>query len=263
MPVGNSAQRSVETHRNDRAGELTELFVRWQTDRDEVARDALVERFMPLAHKLARRYMGGREPIEDLVQVASFGLLKALDRFDPSRGTSFLTFAVPTIVGELKRHFRDSGWAVHVPRGSQELALKVQRAQEALSLRTGRSPTVHELAAEMQLGMEAVLEGLEAAAARHAHSLDAPLEADAEAVTLADSFGDIDPGFEHVDDVAAVATAISGLSERDRYVLRQRFFEDRTQSEIAAEIGVSQMQVSRILRRAIAALSDSAKGDGP
>ena len=126
--------------------ESRELFARWQQDRDHAARDQLVERFLPLARKLARRYTGANEPFEDLLQVASYGLLKALDRFDLDRGTAFSSFAVPTIVGELKRYFRDLGWSAHVPRGAQELALKVQRAQEKLTTQTGRSPTVAELA---------------------------------------------------------------------------------------------------------------------
>ena len=151
-----------------------ELFSRWQQDKDQAARDELVERFLPLARKLARRYSGAHEPFDDLFQVASYGLLKALDRFDPERGIAFSSFAVPTIVGELKRYFRDLGWSAHVPRGAQELALKIQRAQEELTTRTGRSPTVHELAQYMELSIEQVLDGLEAAAAHHAASLDVP-----------------------------------------------------------------------------------------
>ena len=123
-----------------------ELFSRWQREKDQAARDALVGRFLPLARKLARRYVGAHEPFDDLFQVASFGLLKSLDRFDPERGIAFSSFAVPTIVGELKRYFRDLGWSVHVPRGAQELALKIQRAEQALTTRTGRSPTVYDLA---------------------------------------------------------------------------------------------------------------------
>ena len=234
-----------------------ELFSRWQRDKDQAARDELVERFLPLARKLARRYSGAHEPFDDLFQVASYGLLKALDRFDPERGIAFSSFAVPTIVGELKRYFRDLGWSVHVPRGAQELALKIQRAQQELTTRTGRSPTVHDLAQYMELSIEQVLDGLEAAAAHHAASLDVPNdESDGDAGTLADTRGVEDAGFALVENSATVAAALHLLSDRERHVLTLRFFEDRTQSEIAAMIGVSQMQISRILRQALARLTE-------
>ena len=237
--------------------EPRELFLRWQRDEDQAARDQLVELFLPLARKLARRYAGAHEPFEDLFQVASYGLLKAVDRFDPDRGIAFSSFAVPTIVGELKRHFRDLGWSVHVPRGAQELALKVQRVQDKLTTSGGRSPTVHELAQYMELSIEQVLEGLEAAAAHHAASLEVPRDhGDGEAGTLADSFGVEEAGFELVENSTTLAAAMRLLSDRERRVVTLRFFEDRTQSEIAAVIGVSQMQISRILRRATAKLSD-------
>jgi RNA polymerase sigma-B factor len=237
--------------------ESRELFARWQEDRDHAARDELVDRFLPLARKLARRYSGANEPFEDLLQVASYGLLKALDRFDLDRGTAFSSFAVPTIVGELKRYFRDLGWSAHVPRGAQELALKVQSAREKLTTRTGRSPTVPELAQYLELSTEDVLDGLEAAAAHHSSSLDVPQDdGDGESGTLADWCGHEDAGFRRVEDAATVAAAMQTLSERDRQVLELRFFEDLAQSEIAKRIGVSQMQVSRILRRAIATLTE-------
>ena len=234
-----------------------ELFSRWQRDNDQAARDELVERFLPLARKLARRYSGAHEPFDDLFQVASYGLLKALDRFDPERGIAFSSFAVPTIVGELKRYFRDLGWSVHVPRGAQELALKIQRAQQELTTRTGRSPTVHDLAQYLELSIEQVLDGLEAAAGHHAASLDVPNdESDDDAGTLADTRGVEDAGFALVENSATVAAALHLLSDRERHVLTLRFSEDRTQSEIAAMIGVSQMQISRILRQALARLTE-------
>src|SRR6201989_711247 len=151
-----------------------ELFVRWQQHGDHSARDELVGRFLPLARKLARRYAGAREPFEDLLQVASLGLVKAVDRFDADRGTAFSSFAVPTILGELKRYFRDLGWSVHVPRGAQEQALKVEEAQQNLTSRTGRPPTVDELALYLELSIEDVLDALETAGAHHSNSLDAP-----------------------------------------------------------------------------------------
>jgi RNA polymerase sigma-B factor len=234
-----------------------ELFSRWQRDEDQAARDELVERFLPLARKLARRYSGAHEPFDDLFQVASCGLLKALDRFDPERGIGFSSFAVPTIVGELKRYFRDLGWSVHVPRGAQELALKIQRAQQELTARTGRSPTVHDLAQYIELSIEQVLDGLEAAAAHHAASLDVPNDqSDGDAGTLADMRGVEDAGFALVENSASVAAALHLLSDREREVLTLRFFGDRTQSEIAAVVGVSQMQISRILREALARLAE-------
>ena len=240
--------------------ESPQLFVRWQRDRDHAARDELVDRFLPLARKLARRYTGAHEPFEDLLQVASYGLLKALDRFDADRGTAFSSYAVPTIVGELKRYFRDLGWSAHVPRGAQELALKVQPAQEKLATNTGRSPTVAELAQYLELSIEDVLGGLEGAAAHHSSSLDTPHDDDdGESGTLIDTFGQEDAGFQLVEDLTTVATALQTLSERERHVLHLRFFEDRTQSEIAKQMGVSQMQISRILRRAIATLSELAQ----
>ena len=245
------------------SAESRELVARWQQDRDQAARDELVDRFLPLARKLARRYTGAHEPFEDLLQVASYGLLKALDRFDLDRGSAFSSFAVPTIVGELKRYFRDLGWSAHVPRGAQELAL-IQRAQEKLTTKTGRSPTVGELAQYLELSIEDVLEGLEAAAAHHSSSLDAPLDDDdGESGTVVDLFGQEDAGFQLVEDVATVADAMQMLSERERRVLDLRFFEDRTQSEIAEQVGVSQMQISRILRRAIARLSELTLSETP
>ena len=202
-------------------------------------------------------HSGAHEPFDNLFQVASYGLLKALDRFDPERGIAFSSFAVPTIVGELKRYFRDLGWSVHVPRGAQELALKIQRAQQELTTRTGRSPTVHDLAQYLELSIEQVLDGLEAAAGHHAASLDVPNdESDDDAGTLADTRGVEDAGFALVENSATVAAALHLLSDRERHVLTLRFSEDRTQSEIAAMIGVSQMQISRILRQALARLTE-------
>src|SRR5204863_10137482 len=165
-----SVMNSLAIARTDSA----ELFDRWQNHGDRTARDELVTRFLTLARKLARRYAGAREPFEDLLQVASLGLVKAVDRFDAERGTAFASFAVPTILGELKRYFRDLGWSVHVPRGAQEMALKVEEAQHRLSSRSGRSPTVQELAEYLELSIEEVLDALETSRAHHASSLDAP-----------------------------------------------------------------------------------------
>jgi RNA polymerase sigma-B factor len=239
------------------------LFERWQRQGDQRAREELVHRYMPLARRLARRYLGAREPFDDLAQVASVGLVKAIDRFDASRGNAFTSFAVPTILGELKRYFRDLGWAVHVPRGAQERALKVEEAQRTLTTRTGRSPTVSEIATYMELSVEEVLDGLEASEAHHSVSLDTPREdGDAEAGTIADVLGSEDRRFEFIDAGATIATAATHLTDQERRILALRFIEDRTQTEIAAVEGVSQMQVSRLLRRALGTLSELVAADG-
>jgi RNA polymerase sigma-B factor len=239
-----------------------ELFVRWQQQGDESAREELVRRFLPLARKLARRYSGAHEPFEDLLQVASLGLVKAIDRFDVKRETAFSSFAVPTILGELKRYFRDLGWSVHVPRGAQELALKVEEAQQKLTSKSGRPPSVPDLAEYLELSVQDVLEALETAEAHHAASLDSPRdEGESDAGTLADAFGQVDERFELIDAKVTIADAARHIGQRERRVLLLRFGEDLTQSQIAAMIGVSQMQVSRILRRAIAQLSELTQAD--
>jgi RNA polymerase sigma-B factor len=240
------------------------LFAQWQQHGDQRAREELVDRFLPLARKLARRYSGAREPFDDLLQVASLGLVKAIDRFDPSRGTAFSSFAVPTILGELKRYFRDLGWAVHVPRGAQELALKVEEAQQQLTVKTGRPPDVYELAQFLELSTEEVLDALETSGAHHTVSLDTPRDdADGEAGTLADAFGEHDPRFELVEASVSIAAAAQHLSARERRVLELRFVRDLTQTQIADLIGVSQMQVSRILRRALLQLRELTEGETP
>ncbi|HEY3726134.1 MAG TPA: SigB/SigF/SigG family RNA polymerase sigma factor [Solirubrobacteraceae bacterium] len=234
-----------------------ELFRLWKQAGDCRARDELVCRFLPLARKLARRYAGAREPFEDLLQVACLGLVKAVDRYDASRGTAFSSFAVPTILGELKRYFRDLGWAVHVPRGAQEQAVKVEEAQNRLSSRSGRSPTVPELAEYLELSIEEVLDSLETSRAHHASSLDAPYDdGEGEGGTVVDRFGVEDSHLRLADDRMTVGAAARELPPREREVLMLRFVQDLTQTQIATEIGVSQMQVSRILRRALARLSE-------
>jgi RNA polymerase sigma-B factor len=237
------------------------LFVRWQQGRDAQARDELVQRFLPLARKLARRYSGAREPFDDLLQVASLGLVKAIDRFDLSRGTAFSSFAVPTILGELKRYFRDLGWAVHVPRGAQERAVKVEEAQQQLISKTNRAPTVPELAQYLEFSIEDVLDALETVRAHHASSLDAPYDdGEGESGTMVESFGGHDPSLQSADERVTIGVAARQLPAREREVLALRFVHDMTQTQIADHIGVSQMQVSRILRRAIAHLSEIAVG---
>jgi RNA polymerase sigma-B factor len=243
--------------------ESDKLFERWQQRGDQRARAELVNRFLPLARNLARRYAGAREPFDDLLQVASLGLVKAIDRFDTERGAAFSSFAVPTILGELKRYFRDLGWSVHVPRGAQEQALKVQEAHERLTTKTGRPPTVNELAEYLELSLEDVLDALETAQAHHSTSLDAPREdrSSGEAGALVDVFGEEDQRYELVDETITISVAARSLSERERRVLGLRFVHDMTQTQIAQEIGVSQMQVSRILRRALNRLRELTETD--
>jgi RNA polymerase sigma-B factor len=253
-PAEETAETAAET-RADRARETRILFNRYRDDGDEAARDALIERFLPLARQLARRYQRANEPLDDLVQVASIGLVKAVDRFDLERGVAFSSYAVPTILGELKRYFRDSGWAVHVPRGTQERAMQVDRAVKELAARLGRSPSVREVADTVDASVEEVLSAMEASLAYEAVSLEAQRSAgDAEGDTYADSIGADDERFELVEYGATIAPTLNALPGRDRLVLHLRFVEDLTQSQIAERIGVSQMQVSRLIRRALTRL---------
>src|SRR5215216_1044338 len=226
------------------------LLERYARDRSPVAREELVERFMPLARRLAARYAGGAEPFDDLVQVASVGLVKAIDRFDPERGTAFSSFAVPTIAGELKRHFRDKGWALRVPRDLQELTQRVDRTTDRLLHELGRTPTVAEVAGTLEITPEQVLEAHEAATAFRAESLDRPCGDDQDATSVGDTLGAHEPGYLQAEQSATLEAMMSVLSDREREMLRLRFAEDLTQSEIGRRVGVSQMHVSRLLRQA-------------
>jgi RNA polymerase sigma-B factor len=236
-----------------RADDSQELFVRWQCDRDPHAREALVRQYMPLTRGLARRYGRSSEPFEDLLQVASLGLLKALDRYDADRGHPFASFAVPTILGEMRRYFRDSGWAIHVPRGAQERALKVRDAQERLSNERGHAPTVNQLAQFLEIDSEDVIDALQAIQAYDTLSLDAPRpRADGgEAVAYGDTVGEDDERYELVELDATLTAVLGHIPPRERLILRMRFVEDLTQTEIAERVGISQMQVSRLLRRSL------------
>jgi RNA polymerase sigma-B factor len=234
-----------------------ELFKRWQGARDRRARDALIERFLPLARKLARRYAASNEPYDDLVQVASLGLVKAVERFDPERGFAFTSFAVPTIVGELKRYFRDTGWALHVDRSAQERARKIADARREIGGRLGRAPTVPELAEYLESSTEEVLDGLQVGEAYDTVSLDAPRPSDdGGTVSRLEALGDEDDRLIMVDEQATIFAAAQDLPERERQILFLRFGEDLTQTEIAQRVGVSQMQVSRLLRRSLQRLRD-------
>ncbi len=252
---------SVATHPPSSSGSRTvaraiddsrQLFLRWQRDGDGAARELLVQRYMPLTRSLARRYGRSSEPFEDLLQVALLGLLKALDRFDPDRGHSFASFAVPTILGEMRRYFRDSGWAVHVPRGAQECALKVRDAQERLANKRGHAPTVNELAEYLELDIEDVIDALQALQAYETLSLDAPRPGvDDDVLAYGEAIGREDERYELVELDATVTAVLEHIPPRERLILRMRFLDDLTQTEIAERVGISQMQVSRLLRRSL------------
>ena len=244
--------RLMDVGTQDRA-----LLRAWQEDNDHEARAALVERLLPLARGLARRYAGKGEPLDDLEQVACVGLLKAIDRFDPDRDVRFATFAVPTIAGELKRHFRDKGWMLHVPREVQELHHRLAVTRETLTARLGRSPTVAELAAGARATQEQVVEALDAAGAYRLASLDAPAPGTEGDAGVVEGLGGDDEGFEHTEQRLLLGGGMRHLAPREREILRLRFFEGLTQREIAREVGISQMHVSRLLRRAVETLREA------
>jgi RNA polymerase sigma-B factor len=233
---------------------IRELLCRWHEDGDRAARAELAERMLPLARSLARRYAGKGEPLDDLEQVASLGLLKAIDRFDVSREVRFATFAVPTIAGELKRHFRDRGWMLRVPRDIQELSARVVRSREILTRELGRSPTATEVARALGSGVEQVLEALRAADTYRMMSLDEPL---AEGAGALEAIGGDDEGYELAEHRVLLRCGLDRLGEREREIVRLRYYEGLTQREIARAVGVSQMHVSRLIRRSIDAMRDS------
>jgi RNA polymerase sigma-B factor len=252
-------QRRRETTRDQARETERQLLIRYHRDGDIAAREELAERFLPLARDLALRYTYTDEPFDDLLQVASLGLIKAIDRFEPGRGTKFTSYAAPTILGELKRHFRDKGWALHMPRDLQERTLAVSRATEALSKELGRSPKVREVAAELGCSIEDVLEAQEAAASYETTSLNAPTaHDDDDAAALVDLIGDEDSAYELVESRDAIASTWRALPEVERSVLELRFMHDLTQREIGEQIGYSQMHVSRLLRRALDRLETAA-----
>jgi RNA polymerase sigma-B factor len=231
------------------------LLVRYHEHGDLAAREELCERFLPLARDLALRYSYTDEPFDDLLQVASLGLIKAIDRFEPGRGTKFTSYAAPTILGELKRHFRDKGWSLHVPRDLQERTLAVSRATETLSKELGSSPKVRQVADHLGCSVEQVLEAQEAAASYEAASLDAPAARDDdESASLVDLLGREDSAYDLVEDRDAIASTWLALPDVERQVLELRFMHDLTQREIGERIGYSQMHVSRLLRRALTRL---------
>jgi len=240
-----------------------ELWRRFGESREPAIREELVRRNLEFAKRLARRYRGASESFDDLLQVASLALVKAVDRFDPGRGIPFTAFASPTILGELKRHFRDRAWTVRVPRGLHDRMGQVDRAISELTKKLQRSPSIGEIAERLDLEPTDVLEVLEANHNRRPLSLDRPAGGDdAEEATPADWIGDEDKNFELVEGRVALDAALPHLEERERLVLRLRFVEDMTQSQIAERIGHSQMHVSRILRRALERIREQVRERG-
>jgi len=260
LPVIRAPRQTNSAHAAAHA-EARELFRRMaELDQDDPARkdirDRLVRMHLPLVEHLARRFRNRGEPLDDLTQVATIGLIKSVDRFDPQRGVEFSTYATPTVIGEIKRHFRDKGWAVRVPRRLQELRLSLTAATAELSQRNGRSPTVAELAVQLGISEEEVLEGLESANAYSTLSLDVPESGDDESPAVADSLGSEDEALEGVEYRESLKPLLEQLSPREKRILLLRFFGNMTQSQIADEIGISQMHVSRLLARTLAQLRE-------
>jgi RNA polymerase sigma-B factor len=240
-----------------------ELLRRFARTRDPAVMEEIVRRFLPFARSLALRYRGGTEQIDDLVQVANLGLVQAIERFDPDRGAAFKSFAAPTILGELKRHFRDRVWNLRLPRGLQERILKLEGAATELTGELERPPTVRELAATLDVDETEVLEAFEALQTRRTLSFDQPVTVvgTPEEGTVGDQVGTEDPHYEGVEEREAVQSSLPGLTEREVLALRLRFVDELTQSEIAERIGCSQVHVSRILRGALQTLRESADPD--
>src|SRR3954466_15898417 len=259
-PRAAPAGRSTKHDRARRQHDDQQLMRRTQGG-DARAREELIERYMPLARSLALRYRRASEPLDDLVQVASVGLVKAVDRWDPERGLAFSSYAVPTILGELRRYFRDATWDVRPARDVQELCLSVEEARDALWLGLGRSPTVADLARHVNRAPEEVMEALQASDGRSLRSLDAPVhEEEGDSASVGELIGDADPEYERVEAGATLEQLMSILDDRAREILRLRFGEDLLQSEIAARVGCSQMHVSRIIRSSLQRLYAYGRG---
>lgn len=257
------AADSVVGHgpRRDRARTLFAALQELEPGRPEYhrVRAELVKLHLPLVRYFARRYAGRGEPLDDLVQVGSIGLIKAIDRFEPARGLEFTTYASPTVLGEIRRHFRDRTWAVHVTRGLQELTTQVGMTATELTQELGRAPSVAELATRLKEPEERVLEALECSSAHTAHSLDAPTGED---FTLGDSLGGEDDALTDVEMHESLTPALGRLPERERRILQLRFYGNLTQSQIALQLGISQMHVSRLLSRTLARLREDLLSEG-
>jgi RNA polymerase sigma-B factor len=241
---------------------LRERFRELQATGDRAIRDELIEAHLRLAEHLARRFNNRGVPLEDLIQVASLGLVKAVERFEPERGLEFSTFATPTIVGELKRHFRDKGWAVRVPRRVQELHVEINGLVGTLTQRLGRSPTIEELAKGSGTSEEEVLEAMEAAQAYRSASIDAPSGGDDSSLGLAGQLGDEDTNLFAAENRMLVTTLVDTLPKREQLIMRLRFYDGMTQTQIADRLGISQMHVSRLLARSLGQLRDRLEHEG-
>ncbi|HEY7632073.1 MAG TPA: SigB/SigF/SigG family RNA polymerase sigma factor [Thermoleophilaceae bacterium] len=228
-----------------------ELLRRYHVDGDRSAREMLVQRHLPLVRALARRYAGRGESLEDIEQVGAIGLIKAIDRYELSREVALTTYATPNVVGEIKRHFRDKGWAIRIPRGLQELNAKMSSTIERLTAKLGHSPTIAEIATELQTTPEQVLEAMEAGSAYAPVSLSAGPGAEGELDPM-ETIGTEDAGFERSEQRASLEPALEMLPEREREILRMRFEDGLTQTQIAEQVGVSQMHVSRLIRKSLA-----------
>jgi RNA polymerase sigma-B factor len=217
-------------------------------------RDRLITEYLPLAENIARRFSGRGEPFDDLLQVARTGLIHAVDRYEPGRGSNFLSFAVPTIMGEVRRHFRDAGWSMRVPRTLKDLKQKLNQASDTLSRELGRAPTPSELAAHLGIDVETVREGLLAAEAYRAGSIDTPVRGAEAGLTVSDQLAEDDTGFERFENHIALRAAMATLGPRERTIVKLRFVDELPQSRIAQQVGVSQMHVSRLLAKALGQL---------
>ena len=236
---------TVQPVTNDR-----ELLRRYHVDGDATAREELVNRHLPLVRSLARRYAGRGEALEDIEQVGAIGLIKAIDRYELDREVALTTYATPNVVGEIKRHFRDKGWAIRVPRALQELNGKMGPTIERLTSKLGRSPSIAEIAAEFETSTEQVLEALEAGSAYAPLSLSTGPSGDEELDPM-ETIGELDEEFDRTDDRTSLEPALAALPEREREILRMRFEDGLTQTQIAEKIGISQMHVSRLIRRSL------------
>ncbi|MFI6333867.1 RNA polymerase sigma factor SigF [Streptomyces sp. NPDC050535] len=256
-----SAKHHPHDDAPDTAGSFRELAALPEGRQRDALRAEIVEAWLPMAERLAGRFRNRGESSEDLRQVAALGLVKAVDRYDPELGNAFESYAVPTITGEIKRHFRDHMWTLHVPRRVQDLRNRVRFASQDLSTVTGRRPTVAEIAERAQLSEEDVRAGLEALESFTALSLDAELPGSEDGYSLSDALGSADPALDTVIDREAVKLRLRALPERERAILYMRFFDDRTQSSIAEELGISQMHVSRLISRCCERLRDQVMRD--
>jgi RNA polymerase sigma-B factor len=253
----NSTGRSVSGAVARATGDAQAMFLELRTNPTPALREHLIELHLPLARSVANRYRHTPQPFDDLLQVASMALVKAVDRFEPERGLAFSSFAVPTMIGEIKRHFRDTAWALHVPRALKERILLVERCERELSAKLGRAPTVEDLGEAAGLTGEAVLDALEARSAHDTESIDAALDDEDAGPRNAAALGADDLRLDLVDVRSAISSAMDGLADRDRQIIELRFVGGLTQTQIAERVGVSQMQVSRLLRSALDELRDT------